>query len=92
MATKFTVPLLWDLEVRNDVARQDHVSERPSVTVANALLWDLESGVIVNNESSELIEMLNSAFDEWATAPGVDLNPPASRATQAALNEAHTTA
>ena len=44
----------------------------------------------MNNESSELIEMLNSAFDEWATAPGVDLNPPASRATQAALNEAHT--
>ena len=30
------------------------------------VLWDRRNGVIVNNESSEIIRMLNSAFDEWS--------------------------
>ena len=29
------------------------------------VLWDKQRGTIVNNESSEVIRMLNSAFDEW---------------------------
>jgi putative glutathione S-transferase len=31
-------------------------------------LWDLEKKTVVNNESSEIIRMLNSAFDEWGDA------------------------
>lgn len=41
------------------------------------VLWDLERGTIVNNESAEIIRMLNSAFDEIA-APG-DYYPEAHR-------------
>lgn len=30
------------------------------------VLWDKKQGVIVSNESSEIIRMLNSAFNQWA--------------------------
>ena len=33
-------------------------------------LWDLETGTIVNNESSEIIRMFNSAFDGLGARPG----------------------
>lgn len=33
-------------------------------------LWDKQQGCIVNNESSELIRMLNNAFDEIGAKPG----------------------
>lgn len=33
-------------------------------------LWDKETGTIVNNESSELIRMFNSAFDQVGAKPG----------------------
>jgi putative glutathione S-transferase len=42
-------------------------------------LWDRESGRIVNNESSEIILMLNSAFDEWGDR-SLDLYPEELRA------------
>ena len=29
------------------------------------VLWDNQRRTIVNNESSEVIRILNSAFDEW---------------------------
>jgi putative glutathione S-transferase len=32
------------------------------------VLWDKETGTIVNNESSEIIRMLNSEFDAWGRA------------------------
>jgi putative glutathione S-transferase len=38
------------------------------------VLWDKQNSVIVNNESSEIIRMLNEAFDEWGDA-SVDLYP-----------------
>lgn len=39
------------------------------------VLWDTETQTIVNNESAEIIVNLNSAFDEFATHPQVDLYP-----------------
>lgn len=38
------------------------------------VLWDRQRRTIVNNESSEIIRMLNSAFDEWGDAQ-LDLYP-----------------
>lgn len=34
------------------------------------VLWDLERNVIVNNESADIIRMLNSAFDDVGARPG----------------------
>jgi glutathionyl-hydroquinone reductase len=39
------------------------------------VLWDKETKTIVNNESSEIIEILNSQFNQWATNPNLDLYP-----------------
>lgn len=39
------------------------------------VLWDKESNRAVNNESSEIIRMLNTEFDEWAGDPDLDLYP-----------------
>ena len=38
------------------------------------VLWDKQLQTIVSNESSEIIRMLNSAFDEWGDA-SLDLYP-----------------
>ncbi len=38
------------------------------------VLWDRELGTIVSNESSEIIRMLNAAFDDVG-ATGPDLYP-----------------
>ena len=43
------------------------------------VLWDRERGTIVNNESSEIIRMLNTAFDGVGAKPG-DYYPEALRA------------
>lgn len=43
------------------------------------VLWDTETGRIVNNESAEIIEMLNSEFDAVADNPELDLYPAALR-------------
>ncbi|KAJ3262058.1 S-glutathionyl-(chloro)hydroquinone reductase [Boothiomyces macroporosus] len=39
------------------------------------VLWDKETSTIVNNESSEIIRMFNSEFDEWSSNPGVTYYP-----------------
>ena len=49
-------------------------------------LWDKQRGTIVNNESADLLRMLNSGFGDLADA-AVDLYPEALRADVDALNE-----
>lgn len=49
-------------------------------------LWDRHTGVIVNNESADLIRMLNSAFDAWAS-PAPDFYPPGYREAIDAAND-----
>jgi putative glutathione S-transferase len=39
------------------------------------VLWDTETKKIVNNESSEIIVMLNSEFNAFAKNPNLDLDP-----------------
>jgi glutathionyl-hydroquinone reductase len=43
------------------------------------VLWDKAQGTIVNNESSEIIRMLNSEFQALCTHPELDLYPSALR-------------
>jgi glutathionyl-hydroquinone reductase len=58
-----------------------HYSGRASVPV----LWDQHTQTIVNNESSEIIRMFNSAFDAVGAAPG-DYYPRDKREEIDALN------
>ena len=39
------------------------------------VLWDKKTRTIVNNESSEIIRMLNSEFNAYAENPELDLYP-----------------
>jgi putative glutathione S-transferase len=39
------------------------------------VLWDKQTKTIVNNESSEIIVMLNSQFNDFATNPSLNLYP-----------------
>lgn len=48
------------------------------------VLWDKQSKTIVNNESSEIIQMFNSEFNDFAEHPEVDLAP---KALLNAMNE-----
>ena len=50
------------------------------------VLWDKQRQTIVSNESSEIIRMLNSAFDEWGDATR-DFYPKPLRAGIDAVNE-----
>ena len=50
------------------------------------VLWDTQTGRIVNNESADVIVMLNSAFDAFAAHPELDLYPAALRSEIDALN------
>lgn len=50
------------------------------------VLWDKKAGTIVSNESSEIIRMLNEAFDGIGAKPG-DYYPKALRAEIDALND-----
>jgi putative glutathione S-transferase len=54
--------------------------------VSVPVLWDTASGTIVNNESSEIIRMLNSEFDAWGDA-SVDLYPAELRAEIDRIND-----
>ena len=63
------------------LAKPDY-SGRVSVPV----LWDKKTRAIVNNESSEIIRMLNSAFDAWASSD-LDFYPKALRGRIDEINE-----
>ena len=39
------------------------------------VLWDKKTGRVVNNESSEIIRMLNAEFDEWSSGDSPDFYP-----------------
>jgi putative glutathione S-transferase len=51
------------------------------------LLWDRKIKTIVNNESSEIIRMFNSAFDEFSNHEGPDYYPEALREEIDAINK-----
>lgn len=58
---------------------------RGRVTVPT--LWDRETGRVVNNESADIIRMLNGEFDGVGGDPAVDLYPEALRPEIDAVNE-----
>ncbi len=51
------------------------------------VLWDRKEGRIVNNESSEIVRMLNTEFNQFAKNPGLDLYPEELRDEIDRLNE-----
>ncbi len=60
--------------------------ETYSGKVTVPVLWDTHTQTIVNNESSEIIRMFGSAFDQAGAKPG-DLYPAALRAEIDAVNQ-----
>jgi glutathionyl-hydroquinone reductase len=66
---------------------QVYTAANPDYTgrVTVPVLWDKATGTIVNNESSEIIRMLNSAFDRIGAKPG-DFYPEHLRPEIDALN------
>ncbi|MFA5683510.1 MAG: glutathione S-transferase family protein [Lysobacteraceae bacterium] len=66
---------------------QLYARARPGMTgrVTVPMLWDQHTDSIVNNESSELIRMLNHAFDDLGAQPG-DFCPEPLRAEIDAIN------
>ncbi|GMH26038.1 hypothetical protein Nepgr_027881 [Nepenthes gracilis] len=51
------------------------------------VLWDKKRKTIVNNESSEIIRMLNSEFNDFAANADLDLYPPHLRSQIDEINE-----
>jgi len=51
------------------------------------ILWDTQENTIVSNESSEIIRMLTSEFDEFAKVPELDLYPEELRKDIDAIND-----
>lgn len=62
---------------------------RPDYTglITVPVLWDKRLGTIVNNESSEIIRMLNDEFQAFATHPELDLYPASLRGAIDETNE-----
>jgi putative glutathione S-transferase len=80
---------LDDLKLINGVfhVHQVYTAARPDFTgrATVPVLWDHKTRTIVNNESSEIIRMLNSEFDEFGD-PAVDLYPEALRSAINSIN------
>ena len=68
--------------------RDVYIAADPTFTgrVTVPILWDLRDGTIVSNESSEIVRMLNSAFDGLGAAAG-DYYPAELRAEIDRVNE-----
>jgi putative glutathione S-transferase len=81
---------LDDIAPQNGVfhVHQIYAAARPGYTgrATVPLLWDRERRTIVNNESSEIIRMLNSEFDAFGDA-SLDLYPPPLREEIDAVND-----
>jgi glutathionyl-hydroquinone reductase len=71
--------VLWEVYV---AAAADYTGR---VTVP--ILWDRVTQTIVNNESSEIIRMMNSEFDSIAASPTLDLSPTSLASEIASWNE-----
>ncbi len=71
-----------------DYLHQVYTRARPDYTgrASVPVLWDLQTGTIVNNESAEIIRMLNAAFDR-AGADGPDFYPEPLRPAIDAINQ-----
>ncbi len=71
-----------------DYMHQVYTAADPTYSgrVTVPVLWDKQTGTIVSNESSEIIRMFNSAFDEIGAKPG-DYYPQELRAEIDAINE-----
>jgi glutathionyl-hydroquinone reductase len=71
-----------------DYLYQVYTRAKPDYTgrVSVPVLWDEARGTIVNNESAEIIRMLNSAFDQVG-ATGPDYYPKALRGEIDAVND-----
>ncbi len=71
-----------------DYMHQIYIAADPKYSgrVTIPVLWDKQHNVMVNNESSEIIRMFNSAFDEIGAKPG-DYYPEALRAEIDRINE-----
>uniref|UniRef100_A0A804Q1A1 Glutathione S-transferase family protein n=1 Tax=Zea mays TaxID=4577 RepID=A0A804Q1A1_MAIZE len=65
-----------------EIARSNYAG-KPTVPV----LWDKQLKTVVNNESSEIIRMLNDEFDGITRNPGLDLYPAHLRASIDEANE-----
>jgi glutathionyl-hydroquinone reductase len=80
---------LDDLEPINGVfhVHQVYTAARPDFTgrATVPVLWDRKTRTIVNNESSEIIRMLNSEFEDFGDAT-VDLYPQALRGAIDTIN------
>ena len=50
------------------------------------LLWDKKNKTVVSNESSEIIQMFNSAFNDYAKNPDLDLAPKRLQKAMAAVD------
>lgn len=74
---------LYGLDFLHQIYTKADPSYSGRVTVP--VLWDKQLRTIVSNESSEIIRMLNSAFDEWGDA-SVDLYPESLRPEIDAVN------
>jgi glutathionyl-hydroquinone reductase len=74
---------LTDCRSLPDFYRRCHAGYTGRATVP--VLWDSQTQTIVNNESADIIELLNSEFAPYATGP--DLYPAALRPEIDALNE-----
>lgn len=73
------------LPILRDVYLTSNSQFNGAVTVP--VLWDKESSRIVNNESAEIIRMLNSEFQEFATNPDINLYPENKRGQIDELND-----
>jgi putative glutathione S-transferase len=69
--------------------REAYLQSNPSFdgAVTVPVLWDKKMGQIVNNESAEIIRMLNSEFNELAVNPQLDFYPKELRSKIDAINE-----